>query len=64
MNYNDFITINDSDMDKYHAKFKFVDEVKALANPHPKYLKRIWDDPTMFAYMFLKNNLTIKGLMP
>jgi hypothetical protein len=56
IDYNDFITREHIDWDIYNAKFKFVDKVNSLSKPHPKYLKQILKDPTMFSYMFLKLN--------
>jgi hypothetical protein len=50
------ITIADLDRDAYDAKFKFADAVKAMKNPHPKYLARIFKDPTLFSYYLLKHN--------
>jgi serine/threonine protein phosphatase PrpC len=57
--YNDFdwnqdITRDNIDLTIYHNKFKFVDKVKGMTKPHPRYWKMINDDKTMFSYAFLR----------
>ena len=56
MNFNEFITREHINLEIYENKFKFVDMVKAMKNPHPKYLKQIDDDLTMRTYMFTRIN--------
>lgn len=50
VDYSKEITIADLDIPHYDEKFKFVDDIKSMKNPHPKYLAKIWSDPTMFSY--------------
>lgn len=54
LDYSQEITREHIDEESYLSKFRFVDKVKSLLNPHPKYWKMINDDPTMKAYAFLK----------
>ena len=44
------------DWDIYENKFKFVDQVKAMKNPNPLYMKMIDSDYTMRSYYFLRIN--------
>jgi len=56
INYNEPVTKEHIDTQAYLKKFEFVDKFKELRNPHPKYMAAIRDDPTMFSYMFFKDN--------
>ena len=56
IDYNQPITRDHVDMVAYNAKFKFVDKVKQLKHPHPKYMFKILNDPTLFAYYYFTLN--------
>ena len=60
-NFDKPITRDHINWEVYENKFKFVDKVRAMKKPNPKYLKIIDDDYTMRSYMFLRlNNVPIK----
>jgi len=56
LDFNQDVTRSDLDMGIYENKFLFVDKIKSLDNPHPKYWKMINDDKTMKSYAFLRMN--------
>lgn len=54
VDWNQDVTRDNIEYQTYINKFKFVDKVKSMKKPHPKYWKMINDDKTMFSYAFLR----------
>ena len=52
--FNKPITREQIDLEIYNNKFAYVDLYKSLKAPSKDMLATIWNDVTMFAYMFLR----------
>jgi len=54
LDFNQPITSKHIDWEVYKNKFIFVDEYRKLPQPRKDWFEKIWNDCTMFSYMFLR----------